>query len=290
VDPGVFASLDDLLVALELRPTGDDRFTAQTGPGQFADRVFGGLFLAQALEAANATVEAKQPQSMHAAFVDVGAPGRPVDVAVERVRDGRSMSTRRVTLQQDDRSILVAIVSYRANGPGPDVAPEMPLAAPPAELTLLQDWARGVPDALQAQAATWIERPPPLEIRMGEAPTFLGGSPGAGTRSHWMRVPREVEGDGALHAALVAYASDLFLVDIVFRAHPDQSGTGRFTAFSVDHAIWFHRPTRFDTWHLYTQDAMSIIGDRGLARGVVHNSAGEAVATIVQEVLVRRIP
>jgi acyl-CoA thioesterase-2 len=103
-----------------------------------------------------------------------------------------------------------------------------------------------------------------------------------------MRAPRSIEGDNALNAALLTYASDFFLMDMVFRAHPDQDGNGRFTAFSVDHAIWFHRPTRFDRWHLHTQEALVIAGDRGLARGAIHDADGHLVATVIQEVLVRR--
>lgn len=289
VEPAILASLDDLLGALALQPAGEDRFRVQSEPGQFADRVFGGQLLAQAVAAASATVTDKDPQSMHAAFVDAGVPGRPVDIAVDRVRDGRSMSTRRVAVLQDDRTLLAAIVSFHANAAGPEVAAAIPDVPAPEELPLLQDWARRVPPELTGQARSWIERPPPLEIRIGEAPSFLGGPVAPETRSHWMRAPREVAGDNALHAALLAHASDLFLMDMVFRAYPDKDGLGGFTAFSVDHAIWFHRPTRFDRWHLYTQEALVIIGDRGLARGVVHDAGGHLVATVMQEVLVRKM-
>jgi acyl-CoA thioesterase-2 len=104
-----------------------------------------------------------------------------------------------------------------------------------------------------------------------------------------MRLPRRLDGSGLLHAALLAYASDFFLMDMLFRIHPGQLGPGRAQGFSVDHAVWFHRPTRFDDWHLYTQEAVTLAGDRGLTRGSIHDHAGRMVATVMQEVLVRPI-
>ena len=136
----------------------------------------------------------------------------------------------------------------------------------------------------------WIDRPPPLELRLSEPPAFLGGRSSAATRSHWMRPPRPVGGNELVHAALLAYASDFFLMDMVFRAHPDELGPGRANGFSVDHAIWFHRPPHFEDWHLHTQEALAVVGDRGLARGAIHDQSGRLVATVMQEVLVRPRP
>jgi acyl-CoA thioesterase II len=290
LESAIHGSLDGLLHALDLQPVGDDRFRVPSEPGRLFDRVYGGQLLAQALLAASATVVGKDPHSLHAAFVAVGAPDLPVDLEVDRVRDGRSMSTRRVTVLQADRPLLAAIVSFHANPPGPDVADSMPEAPPPQDLPLLQQWAQRLPDEGGEHGRSWIERPPPLEIRMPEAPTFLGGSPAQGARSHWMRLPRPVGDDRALHAALLTYASDFFLMDVVFRAHPDGAGIGRFAGFSVDHAIWLHRPAHFDRWHLHTQHALAIVGDRGLAQGAIHDAHGDLVASIMQEVLIRPFP
>ncbi len=135
----------------------------------------------------------------------------------------------------------------------------------------------------------WVDEPPPLDIRMSEAPSFLGGSGTSPNRSHWMRLPRPVGDIPLLHAALLAYASDFFLMDMIFRAHPAHLGPGRANGFSVDHAIWFHQPTRFDRWHLHTQEAVAIVGDRGLARGTIHDQDRRLVATVMQEVLVRPV-
>jgi acyl-CoA thioesterase-2 len=133
----------------------------------------------------------------------------------------------------------------------------------------------------------WVDVPPPIEMRLVEPPTFFGGPVGEGTRSHWMRLPLPVGDDPGLHAALLAYASDYFLLDMAFRSHPDGSAPGTLGGVSLDHAIWFHRPVRFDRWNLYTQETLALTGHRGLVKGSVHDTDGNLVATVVQETLVR---
>ena len=152
---------------------------------------------------------------------------------------------------------------------------------------MLQDWLRDLPPELAGHAASWVEHPPPLDLRIGEAPNFLGGPSAEGTRSHWMRLPRDVGDDPRLHTALLAYASDYLLLDMAFRSYPEPIAPGAFTAFSLDHAIWFHRPVRFDAWHLHTQETLAISGHRSLVRGAIHDADGQLVANVMQEVLVR---
>jgi acyl-CoA thioesterase II len=272
----ILRSLDDLLLALRLDQVADDRFRVARGSAGLFDRIYGGQLLAQALVGAGATVEGKDAHSLHAAFVKGGTPGRPIEVAVSRVRDGRTMATREVSVFQDDEPLLVAFASFHVNGDQPDVAGAAP-HVPPHEL----------PPELQDRGRSWLDQPPPIDLRLPEAPTFLGGTGTSSTRSHWMRLPRPVGDAQLIHAALLAYASDFFLMDMIFRAHPAVSGPGSANAFSVDHAIWFHRPVRFDEWHLHTQQALTIFGDRGLARGDIHDHGGRLVATVMQEVLMR---
>ena len=291
LDQRILASLDGLLHALELAPAGDDRFVAAPEPDRFT-RVFGGQTLAQALLAAGATVDTPTPRhlaphSMHAYFVQAGIADRPVEVKVERVRDGRSMATRRSTVTQGDRTLLTAIASFHDNPDQPALA-DPPLDAPrPQDLPLLQDWLHDLPPAFAGHGRAWVDHPPPLDLRIGEAPTFLGGSPAEGARAHWMRLPRDVGADPLLHAALLAYASDYLLLDMAFRSYPGDVPPGGFAAVSVDHALWFHRPVRFDRWHLHTQETITLAGHRGLVRGSVHDEDGRRVATVMQEVLVR---
>jgi acyl-CoA thioesterase II len=283
----ILASLDSLLAALRLEQVDDGRFRAAPSSAMFADRIFGGELLAQALTAASVTVAGKEPHSLHVAFVRAGVPGDPVELLVDRVRDGRSMSTRRVTIVQGSRTLLVAIVSFHANAVGVDVTGDPVDHPSPERLPLLQDWADSLPAELRGAGRGWIEQPMPLEVRMAEAPTFLGGSSATGSRSHWMRLPRDVGADPVLHAALLAFASDFLLLDVIFRTHPDGAGVGAFSGFSIDHALWLHRPVRFDNWHLYTQETVAIVGGRALARGSIHDAAGSLVASVTQEVLVQ---
>lgn len=133
----------------------------------------------------------------------------------------------------------------------------------------------------------WIDVPPPLDIRIGEATYFLGGRPAEGPRSHWMRLPRDVGDDPLLHRVLLAYASDYLLLDAALRAHPDLSGHDGFQAVSLDHSVWLHRPVRFDRWHVYTQNTTVVSGHRALVRGTIHDAAGALVASTSQEVLIR---
>ncbi len=286
LEQAILRALDGLLHAMQLEPLGDDRFRVRNEPGRF-DRVFGGQSLAQALTAAGATVTDKQPQSLHAYFVEAGTLDVPLDLEVERVRDGRSMSTRRVTVTQDGRPLLVAIASFHANPTDPELAITPPDVAAPEQLPRLQDWVRAIPADERGRSITWIDQPPPLDLRIGEAPTFMGGAPSGGTRSHWMRLPRDVGDDPLLHAALLAYASDYLLLDMAFRAHPEPVAPAAIMGFSLDHAIWFHRPVRFDRWHVHTQETLALSGHRGLTKGAIHDEEGHLVATAMQEVLVR---
>jgi acyl-CoA thioesterase-2 len=279
-------ALDALLHALALEPAGDDRFRVAAEPGRFA-QVFGGQLVAQALLAASATVVDKQPHSLHAYFVAAGVPEQQLDLAVDRVRDGRSVSTRRVTVGQGERSLLMAMASFHTNPPSPEIRDRRPRAPDPEEVPRLQDWARAVPPEWQDRARSWIEQPPPLDIRIGEPPTFLGGGSSGGERSHWMRLPGDVGDDPDLHAALLAYASDYLLLDMGFRSHPEPYSHQSFIGVSLDHAIWFHRPVRFDRWHLHTQETVAFAGHRGLVRGAIHDLDGNLVASAMQEVLVR---
>jgi acyl-CoA thioesterase II len=159
------------------------------------------------------------------------------------------------------------------------------------------DWAAAAAEAGNDAARTWIERPPAVVLRIGEPTYFLGGEWAAGLRSHWMgaggRVARargwEEEGgtDPGLHAALLAYASDYFLLDMGFRSHPARLPMAELAGLSLDHAIWFHRPVAFDGWHLHTQELLALDGERGLVRGAIHDQRGDLVASIAQAILVR---
>jgi acyl-CoA thioesterase II len=281
-------ALDQLEQALTLQPVGDDRFEAGNEPGRFG-RLFGGQLVAQAMTAAAATVTGLTPHSIHASFLSSGALTTPVDIVVDRSRDGRSMSVRQVAVRQGARTLLTATVSFDA---GPDTAGSA-AGAPPGEdpetLPLLQHWARQAPPKLRPSASAWINTPPPLEMRIAEAPTFLGGAQAPGPREHWMRLPRAVGDDLGTHVALLAYASDYLLLDMAVRNHADRVNYFTHTGLTLDHTIWLHRPVRFDQWHRYTQQTVALGGHRALVQGTIIDAAGRHVASTAQEVLVRPI-
>lgn len=286
LERAILRALDGLLRALVLEPLDHDRFRVLGEPGRF-DRIFGGQLIAQALLAACATVEDKEPHSLHAYFVEGGPPEVPLEVAVERVRDGRSVATRRITVTHGGRPLLTAIASFHANAVQPRLAASGPPVPPPHELPLLQDWVREQAPDLARRNRPWVEQPPPLEMRIGEAPAFFGGSASEEARTHWMRLPRDVGDDPRVHVALLAYATDYLLLDMAFRAHPEIDAESAFIGSSLDHAVWFHAPVHLDRWHSYTQEAVAITGHRGLVRGAIHDADGHLVASVVQEVLVR---
>jgi acyl-CoA thioesterase-2 len=288
LEKAVLQALDNLEHALQLKPHGGNRFRVSNEPSRFG-RVFGGQLLAQAMVAGTATVSDHLPQSLHAYFVRSGVSDTPMDIVVGRIRDGRSMATRQITVLQDGHDILTAIASFHTNPAEPELAQPQLSVPPPEDLPLLQHWVQYAPPEMSKNAATWVDVPPPLEMRIAEPPTFLGGAQTPGQRSHWMRLPRDIGDRPAVHHAMLAYASDYLLVDMAFRNHPQPVGYGSLAALSLDHAIWFHRPVRFDEWHLHTQETTSLTGHRAMVRGTIRDTAGRMVASTAQEVLVRPI-
>jgi len=248
--------------------------------------------VAQALLAAGSTVTGKVPHSLHAYFVGPGAPGRPVEVTVDRVRDGRSISSRRMTVTQDGRPLLTALASFHA-APADDGDEagagtlDPPAGTPgPDALPLLQDWVSDFSSERRAFGRIWIEQPPPFEMRMAEPPNFMGGPGSEQPRHHWMRLPRPVGDDPLVLTALLAYVSDYLLLDMIPRAHPDPALSSTVGA-SLDHSLWFHRPVRPDRWHRYTQTTQALAGQRGLVHGTIHDTEGRLVASVMQEGLFR---
>lgn len=286
LDGAILRALDTLLGSLQLESLGGDRFRARSEANRFG-RVFGGQMIAQAMQAAACSVVDKPPHSLHVYFVQSGSPEEPIHLDVERVRDGRSMAARRVTVAQNGEPLLIAMVSFHDNPKDPEFS-EPALPGPrPDELPRLQDWVDGAPQELMERARTWITRPPPLDIRIAEPTCFFGGTRATGPRSHWMRLPRNVGDDPSLHSILLAYSSDYLLLDIALRSHPEPVNVELSTAFSLDHSLWLHGPVRFDRWHSHTAELVAVSGHRALVRGAIHDIDGRLVASTSQEVLIR---
>ena len=238
-------------------------------------RVFGGLVAAQALRAATLTVRPDHlPHSLHAYFVRPGRPGVPFDHRVDRTRDGRSFTTRKVDSCQEGEVIFTLSSSFHRAEPGPEYQLPMASDVPAPEDLDPPDWPFFPSGALTH-----------LEMReVGPTPPEPDGTYRS-TRRVWLRA-REVGEDPLVHACALTFMSDL---GVVMAARPPKPGGGweAMMPASLDHAVWFHRPVRADEWMLYDLHALSNHGARGMVRGVLHERSGTLVASVSQEVLIR---
>ncbi|MEN8182554.1 MAG: acyl-CoA thioesterase II [Myxococcota bacterium] len=278
--------LDELLDLLDLEEIELNIFRGQNESTR-QGRLFGGQVAAQALVAAGRTTAGLPAHSLHGYFLRPGDPSVPVLYSVDRIRDGRSFTTRRVVALQRGKAIFNTSISFHE----PELSYEHQIAMPKApDPETVPTWAERVQemiDRIPEEARNWAPRPRPVDLRHVELPTYLGGEPSHGTSLVWIRVPRELADDALLHQALLTYASDYSLLDNVVRPHGRKGELGPLMMASLDHAVWFHRPLRVDEWLLYVQDSPVASGARGFARGTIFTRAGELVASVAQEGLMR---
>lgn len=277
----------DLLAALDLERIERNIFRGHVPPTP-RRRVFGGLVVAQALVAASRTVEGRAPHSLHAYFVLPGDPSLPIVYDVERVRDGRSFTTRRCVAIQDGRPIFDLFASFQVDERGLDHQMPMPDVpdpdALPDQAAILAKLGDRAPPGLKA----WATFEQGIEIRPCTMRRFGGGGPAPEPRqSLWIRAVGPLPDDPAVHRAVLAYLSDLSLIDVALAAHGRTLFEPEFAVASLDHALWFHRPFRADDWLLYEQDSPNTSGSRGLARGLIYDRGGRLCASVAQEGLIR---
>ncbi len=257
-----------------------------TAPRNGRVRVFGGLVVAQALVAAARTVVGRAPHSLHAYFVLPGDPNVPIVYEVERVRDGRSFTTRRCIAVQHGQTIFDLSASFQVEERGLDHQVPMPCVPDPD--TLNGTAVAPSPDDVTAQRMQhWADFEPAIEIRPCDPRSYDRATPPTSHRHVWLRAAASLPDDPALHRAVLAYLSDLTLIDVALAAHGRTLFEAEFAVASLDHAIWFHRPFRADDWLLYAQDSPDTSGGRGLARGLLFDRAGVLVASVMQEGLIR---
>jgi acyl-CoA thioesterase-2 len=270
-------AVDRLMGLLDLERVGPDRYRTDNPDPGWGHRVFGGQVAAQAIRAAVATVEPdRYPHSLHAYFIRPGRPGVPIDFDVERTRDGRSFTTRRVLARQRDEVIFEMSTSFHVTEPGVDY--QMPLRTDVPAPAEVSDRVSFIPD----EARDWL----PVELReVGASPPDEHGWY-ASTRRVWMRVKRPLVDDSLLHACMLTYLSDMGAV-MGARAPLKEQPVSRLMAASLDHAVWFHRPIRADEWFLYDLHAVSNAGARGLTRGTMHAIDGVLGVSVAQEALLR---
>ncbi|MGO8961477.1 MAG: acyl-CoA thioesterase [Streptosporangiaceae bacterium] len=280
-------ALDEVVALLDLEQVEVDIFRGRSPEGERRQRVFGGQVAGQALVAAGRTVPADRPvHSLHAYFIRPGDPSVPLIYLVERVRDGRSFTTRRVTVVQHGKTIFTLSASFHRAEPGFEHADAMPPVPGPAEIEPTAVRLR----RLFGPPVEEFIRDNPIEIRhVGPLTVEAERDPAlVSTRNVvWLRADGELPDDPLLHVCLMTYASDMTLLDTVLLAHGVSWAGGAIAGASLDHAMWFHRPFRADRWLLYVQDSPSASGARGLARGEVYTQDGELVVSVVQEGLLR---
>jgi len=280
-------ALDQVLGLLDLEQIEVDIFRGRSPEGERRQRVFGGQVAGQALVAAGRTVPEDRPvHSLHAYFIRPGDPATPLIYLVERVRDGRSFTTRRVTTIQHGKTIFTLSASFHRDEPGVEHAEPMPDVPPPD----------AVPPTLERMeqlfgpsVRKWYGDQP-IDIRhIGPLSFEAARDPALRTTRNmvWLRADGDLPDDPLLHVCLMTYASDMTLLDSVLIAHGLSWADGRTSGASLDHAMWFHGPFRADRWLLYAQDSPVARGSRGLARGEVYTSDGDLVVSVVQEGLVR---
>ncbi|HEY6423581.1 MAG TPA: acyl-CoA thioesterase II [Pseudonocardiaceae bacterium] len=278
--------VDRLVGLLDLERIEDDIFRGESLP-EFPVRVFGGQVAGQALVAASRTVPLERAvHSLHAYFVRAGDPRVPIVFDVDRIRDGRSFTTRRVVAIQHGKAIFVLSASFQLPEDGLEHAHEMPDVPPPEHLDDLATW---VGRGSSSYAAAIRRIPRAFDLRYVTPPVWAGlgeeARPGQPSRL-WMRADGVLPDDPLVHVCLLAYASDLTLLGSVATGHGPQLGEGLMAA-SLDHAMWFHRPFRADDWVLYDCTSPSASGGRGLATGEFFSRDGRLLATVVQEGVVR---
>ncbi len=280
-------AIDGLTQILDLEKIEDNIFRGHS-PQVGWQRVFGGLVVAQALVAATRTVDARPPHSLHGYFMLPGDPSVPIVYEVDRIRDGASFTTRRCNAIQHGRAIFSLSASFQVPEaglehalPAPDVPKPEDLAS---ESELRERFGPLMPEAMRR----WFESTNrAIEIRPVDPLRYLGQGAAAPAQYVWLKTAKRLPDDQEIHNAVLAYLSDMSLLDTALVAHKRTLFDADLQVASLDHALWFHRPFRADEWLLYAQDSPNSRGARGLTRGLLYAYDGRLVASVAQEGLIR---
>jgi acyl-CoA thioesterase-2 len=284
------AALADLIRQLDLEQLEVNLFRGQSSD-LGGKSVFGGQVVGQALVAATRTVEGRIPHSLHAYFLLPGDKAASIVYEVDRVRDGRSFTARRVQAIQHGRPILSMMVSFQVPEPGLEHQDPMPQVPPPDSLVPSEQrraqWIAEAGIELPERRRESLLRPPAIEFRPVSPWNPLQPRPAEPRQAFWIRAADRMPDDPLLHTCMLTYASDYNLIPTALRPHAQGWMRGETILASIDHAMWFHRPARVDEWLLYTMDSPSAQGARGLARGLIFDRGGRLVASVAQEGLMR---
>ena len=283
-------AIEELLGILDLEYLEQNLFRGRS-PQVGWQRVFGGQVIGQALVAACRTVDvaARQPHSLHAYFLLPGDPKVPIIYEVDRIRDGRSFTTRRVKAIQHGQAIFSMSASFHVAETGLAHAFPMECVPMPEDLPDERDIRANVMPLMPDPVRRYFESDRPIELKPVEYGRYLSREPMPPRFNAWIRATGRLPDDPAIHQCVLAYASDMTLLDSSLIAHGRTVFERSIQAASLDHALWFHRPFRADEWLLYAQDSPSASGALGFSRGLIYTRDGTLVASVAQEGLIRDV-
>jgi len=277
--------MDELIKTLTLEQIEVNMFRGQTPPEE-RFRIFGGQVISQALLAAYKTIEGRICHSLQSYFIRPGDPNVPVLYQVERSRDGKSFTTRRVIAIQKGEQIFNLACSFQIPEKGLEHQSKLPDVPPPEQVLDETERMKARFKDQPEEMLRWM-RDRPIEMRPINPMNILKPAPLPAEENIWFRSRGDVGDDVVMNQAVLAYASDMSLLSTGMRPHGVSWQTGMQTA-SLDHIIWFHRPTNFSRWHLYVQDSPSASGARGFNRGTIYREDGVLIASVAQEGLMRQ--
>lgn len=270
MDRGFETPVEELVNLLDLEQIEENIFRGFHPKGR-KHRLFGGQIIAQTLVAAARTVPADRPvHSLHAYFLRPGDPGTPAIFDVERIRDGRSFTTRRIVVIQRGEAIFNMDVSFQVHEEGLSHALPMPDLSPPDDSALSDE----------------MKKAPFLSFRVDHK-QLLEEKPQPPRQAIWLKVNGEVPDDPVLHSALLAYESDSALLGTSRLPHRGGFVREKLQMASLDHSLWFHEPVNVNEWMLYSLESPSSAAARGYNRGTVHSADGRLIASCIQEGLMR---
>ncbi len=283
------AALDQLISILDLEPLEVNLFRGRT-PKEDRVRVFGGQVAGQALVAAGRTVEeGLVVHSLHSYFLRPGDPSVPIVYEVDRLRDGKSFTTRRVVAIQHGQAIFILSASLQRPEEGVEHQLDMPEAPDPETLPTFRERVEPYLDKVPPELKRWLQRERPIDVRYPNPPDYLHPEKRPPRQLVWIRADgRLPDGPLFLHQCVVAYASDMTLIDTATLPHAIAWFDMSYQMASLDHAMWFHRPMRADDWLLYVQESPTATGARGFTTGRLYSRDGRLVVSVAQEGLIRR--
>jgi acyl-CoA thioesterase-2 len=280
--------LKDLLGLLDLEQIEVNIFRG-VSPDEGWQRVYGGQVIGQALVAASRTVEdeSRTAHSLHGYFLRPGDTSIPILYTVDRIRDGRSFTTRRVVAVQRGQAIFSMSVSFQVFESGLEHQVEPPRVPKPEECLSERELHKKFEKDIPADFKGRVEKLRPIEMRFVEPMNEFNPEPMEPEQHVWIRTVDTMPDDVRLNQCLLAYASDMTLIDTSYRPHAVSWGDERFQVASLDHAMWFHKPFKTDDWMLYQQDSPASGGGRGFSRGTFFDASGNLIASVAQEGLIR---